>query len=100
VGEGLLCLSGGGLRLGGREGGGEPARQSPERLSAWPAGTAQARVVELQGGGPGVGGVCQGARCAWMVKKCFAEAQLECPSPELGFLGIRGLNCQHGTPRV
>lgn len=74
MGEGLLCLSGGGLRLGGREGGGEPARQSPERLSAWPAGTAQAWVVELQGGGPGVGGGCQGARWAWMVKRCFSEA--------------------------
>ena len=74
VGEGLLCLSGGGLRLGGREGGGEPARQSPERLSAWPEGTAQARVVELQGGDPGVGRGCQGARWAWMVERCLSEA--------------------------
>lgn len=77
---------------GREEGGGEPTPQSPERLNAWPTGTAQTWVVELRGGWcHGAGRVPRGALGLSGEKVLSSEMQRECSSSERRFLGRKGL---------
>lgn len=85
MGEGLLCSER--LRLApGREGREEGARPAKPRKAKRLARRDSPGQRWLNYKGRPRGGRVPRARCAWMVKKCLAEAQLGVPVHNWGSL--------------